>query len=1096
MITLLFILASLAFAGETTAQCTNVAGIYNIADGRGRPVGENVFATIDQTDCSVIVAFQEEQHEGTVEGNSIRSADGQYTGNIDDEGRILWSNGFYYIPEFMHIGEELFPVDCLHPFSLYCHQECSSCVPCALDQPTDIDCGSECGHCEMCLDYVPCLEPIQGMPECVEPEAFDCLRECRECAPCAEFDECLEVTSAVDPICLEPRAGECLQTCGDCIPCASGDSPFMDCSECARCEDCLPYAGCLDQVEAFPAELRKCVSPDAITCFHDCQDCSSCADKFYCLEAFEGFQPPVVDPPALGDQYVEISGYPCDTHGQPAYTLNQAYFMRGQGANGRPIFQGREHPQWWIYWDDNCGETEPAHSPAWYLTDAAPDFAAPSNLAGGIDGCTNTLRIDQEFGFPYTVWAHSFMCDESGWENEYVRNGHKVEVKFLLDDPSMCCMAMTADCLACSASMSVEDYCDMFPETDGCAPPPMCCKAMTADCLACSVGMSVEDYCNMFPETNGCMAMPSPCHQDDEHFKAIVNAMPADGSPTWFDWVDFVNDNGCHALADSSAAHDWCPLAQGACDCICQTMPPTPCHQDDEHFKAIVNDMPADGSPTWFDWVDFVNERGCQALVDLDAAHDWCHLTQGACDCICQKMPSSPEECGNDEHCLYPGCEADDFNTPRCENRGDYGVCMVGEMVCPKRPEDSHRRGEPELCTQNSDCSYSTCDIDGYSLGAQCSGADDASRDCEKGECVCVHGNTDFRCEGKPNNFDLLDGGWCYDGRRDAHCPLNPDRNACLEISEGNFQLNDKDSGEVLVHMAVKQYGCQGEAKTSDNSYLRLEFFHNQILAIDEEGRFYTGIQEVAGTFLWNDQFRMTHIPCMFVFSGPYNLVNIDGHIRGMHHISQDGCNAVSKDNDGHEFYFEMTDSSISGTIMDGQFITGSLIEDSFVLQWDIGYQSHPLFEYEHPQCNEDGHRFAEYVRSVASNMENPKIVDFVNRINWEGCNVLRHDHDAKYDWCTFHPEARDACSCVCNEVNHPKPVCSHEQISSWIHRDLSYECSELFVAGLAEEHRPACGCLKTIDELTANDLFGSECFFTEWSDRSFMQMWRDCQWH
>merc|ERR1712004_555222 len=125
--------------------------------------------------------------------------------------------------------------------------------------------------------------------------------------------------------------------------------------------------------------------------------------------------------------------------------------------------------------------------------------------------------------------------------------------------------------------------------------------------------------------------------------------------------------------------------------------------------------------------------------------------------------------------------------------------------------------------------------------------------------------------------------------------------------------------------------------------------------------------------------------------------------------------------------------------------MAGSLDEESFVIQWDNGFQSHPVFENEHPQCNEDKDRFVDYVRTVVPNMENPRVVDFVNRVSWEGCNVLRHDHDAKYDWCTFHPEARNACSCVCDEVNHPKPVCSHDQIRSWIHRDLSYECLDLF---------------------------------------------------
>jgi len=884
----------------------------------------------------------------------------------------------------------------------------------------------------MCLDYVPCLEPIQVMPECVEPEAFDCLRECRECAPCMEYDDCLEVTTVIDPICLEPRAGECLDTCKECIPCASGDSPFMDCSECGRCEDCLPYANCLEEVQRFPDELRKCVSSQAITCFNECNDCSSCADKFYCLEAFKDFQPPVVEPPMppmLGEQFVEITNYPCDTHEEPAETINQVYGFRGQGANGRPIFQGNDYPQWWIYWDDNCGATSPRHEPAWFLTNAAPDFGAESNLSGRFNDCTNTLKVQEQFGWPYTAWVDSFMCDRGAWNNVHMRNGHKVEVKFLLHgtDGTPCCKAMNADCLACSAGMSVADYCNSYPETIGCD-RTMCCMAMTADCLACSAGVSMDEYCNMFPQTDGCHM---PCHRDDEAFKAIVNAIPP-ASPTWPEWVAFVNEWGCEALKiDGNAARDWCPMIEGVCDCICQEMP----------------------SPS----------------IEL-------------------------EECREDRHCFYPGCEGHDLLAPRCENKGEYGICMVGDNVCPKRPEGSLQRGAPEICTQHSDCLYSSCDIDGYSLAAHCSGADDEWRDCEKGECVCVHGNSDIRCEGKPTEFDLLDGGWCYDGRRDAHCPLNPERSGCMEFADGNYQINDQDSGEVFVQMAIKQYGCQGEARTSDNSYIRLQFFQNQILAIDEEGNFFTGIPEATGIILWNGKFRMTPIPCLFVYNGMYNKVNIDGHVEGTHYLFQDGCHATLKDNDGHEFMIEMNDMNIFGTMADG-FMAGSLDQESFVIQWDNGFQSHPVFENEHPQCNEDKDRFVDYVRTVVPNMENPRVVDFVNRVSWEGCNVLRHDHDAKYDWCTFHPEARDACSCVCNEVNHPKPVCSHDQINSWIHRDLSYECSELFVASLADEHRPACGCLKTIDEATAADLFGSECYFTEWSDRSFMQMWRDCQW-
>jgi len=96
-------------------------------------------------------------------------------------------------------------------------------------------------------------------------------------------------------------------------------------------------------------------------------------------------------------------------------------------------------------------------------------------------------------------------------------------------DGMMCCMAMTASCLSCSAGQSVEDYCKGNPDTVGCeeiedkdtslspAPAPalapaasgetggmMCCMAMTASCLSCSAGQSMEDYCKGNPDTVGC----------------------------------------------------------------------------------------------------------------------------------------------------------------------------------------------------------------------------------------------------------------------------------------------------------------------------------------------------------------------------------------------------------------------------------------------------------------------------------------------------------------------------------------------------------------------------------------------------------------
>jgi hypothetical protein len=72
--------------------------------------------------------------------------------------------------------------------------------------------------------------------------------------------------------------------------------------------------------------------------------------------------------------------------------------------------------------------------------------------------------------------------------------------------PRMCCLAMSAKCLACKAGQSIDQYCKEKPDTDGCpSVPPKCCKAMTATCQACAKGQTVEEYCKNMPFTAGCL---------------------------------------------------------------------------------------------------------------------------------------------------------------------------------------------------------------------------------------------------------------------------------------------------------------------------------------------------------------------------------------------------------------------------------------------------------------------------------------------------------------------------------------------------------------------------------------------------------------
>lgn len=71
----------------------------------------------------------------------------------------------------------------------------------------------------------------------------------------------------------------------------------------------------------------------------------------------------------------------------------------------------------------------------------------------------------------------------------------------------ICCMAMTASCLACSSGKSIQDYCEAHPETSGCPEKEGktgCCKAFLADCEACRKGITTKEFCTKEPKYLGC----------------------------------------------------------------------------------------------------------------------------------------------------------------------------------------------------------------------------------------------------------------------------------------------------------------------------------------------------------------------------------------------------------------------------------------------------------------------------------------------------------------------------------------------------------------------------------------------------------------
>merc|ERR1712141_880895 len=142
-------------------------------------------------------------------------------------------------------------------------------------------------------------------------------------------------------------------------------------------------------------------------------------------------------PPEDFGYEIEVSNYPCATHGSEPDSVNQVYQMVRMGGNQQRIFRGTKDDRWWIYFDENCGGD---HEPSWFLTPEAPDFEAKENLQNSDHGCTNTLKFS-EIHFPSSVSISHFFCDAnpedleneprpSGWNNEFTQNGWEVHVDF------------------------------------------------------------------------------------------------------------------------------------------------------------------------------------------------------------------------------------------------------------------------------------------------------------------------------------------------------------------------------------------------------------------------------------------------------------------------------------------------------------------------------------------------------------------------------------------------------------------------------------------------------------------------------------------
>jgi len=110
--------------------------------------------------------------------------------------------------------------------------------------------------------------------------------------------------------------------------------------------------------------------------------------------------------------------------------------------------------------------------------------------------------------------------------------------------------------------------------------------------------------------------------------------------------------------------------------------------------------------------------------------------------------------------------------------------------------------GDVQQCSTDADCNFDGCD------------QPDLVK-CYKKQCFT--GTKDINCADKANGFDLEDGSWCFDGRRDMRCPLQEGQHQSLyvrsevpAITDAQIQLT------VPVHtvMTVEIEGIKGLGKS------------------------------------------------------------------------------------------------------------------------------------------------------------------------------------------------------------------------------------------------------------------------------------------
>jgi len=91
--------------------------------------------------------------------------------------------------------------------------------------------------------------------------------------------------------------------------------------------------------------------------------------------------------------------------------------------------------------------------------------------------------------------------------------------------------------------------------------PVVCCQAIEATCLACSARLTVDEYCAQNPGTPGC----NPCGTGIEECRAIALSLGLTPGGVGYDFTGDYSSHGCYAYSSGQfAGHAYYGLVNGA----------------------------------------------------------------------------------------------------------------------------------------------------------------------------------------------------------------------------------------------------------------------------------------------------------------------------------------------------------------------------------------------------------------------------------------------------------------------------------------------------------------------------------------------------